>query len=179
MKCAIVNTMKPDVPANDLPLLPPDAEIETKPVLRRAISANRELARLKGYCSLLPNETILLNTIVLKEARASSEIENIVTTQDELYRALAADDRQMTPETKEVLNYRSAVWTGYRLLQGTGLLTSRTIVAIQEELEGDSTETDDLIVFGRNGGVPRRTWGRITACNDKTAPPLHKQRRRP
>jgi hypothetical protein len=97
MKSAIVNMMKPDVPANDLPLLPPDADIETKAVLRRAISANRELARLKGYCSRLPNETILLNTIVLKEARASSEIENIVTTQDELYRALAADDRQMTP----------------------------------------------------------------------------------
>ncbi len=138
MKCAIVNMMKPDVPANDLPLLPPDADIETKSILRHAISANRELARLKGYCSLLPNETILLNTIVLKEARASSEIENIVTTQDELYRALAADDRQMTPDTKEVLNYRSAVWTGYRLLQDTGLLTSRTIVAIQQELEGNS-----------------------------------------
>lgn len=138
MKCAIVNMMKPDVPANDLPLLPPDADIETKSVLRHAISANRELARLKGYCSLLPNETILLNTIVLKEARASSEIENIVTTQDELYRALAADDRHMTPETKEVLDYRSAVWTGYRLLRDTGLLTSRTIVAIQQELEGNS-----------------------------------------
>jgi hypothetical protein len=65
MKCAIVNTMKPDVPANDLPLLPPDTDIESKPVLRRAISANREPARLKGYCSLLQNETILLKTIGL------------------------------------------------------------------------------------------------------------------
>jgi Fic family protein len=138
MKCVTMNMMKPDVPANDLPHLPPDTDIETKSVLRHAITANRELACLKGYCSLLPNETILLNTIVLKEARASSEIENIVTTQDELYRALAADDRQMTPETKEVLNYRSAVWTGYRRLRDTGLITSRTIVAIQEELEGNS-----------------------------------------
>lgn len=124
MKCAITNLMKPDVPANDLPPLPPDADIETKSVLRRAISANRELARLKGYCSLLPNETILLNTIVLKEARASCEIENIVTIQDELYRALVADGRPITPETKEVLNYRSAVWKGYRLLRDTGLLKS-------------------------------------------------------
>ena len=78
--------MKPDVPANDLPLLPPDADIETKSVLRHAISANRELARLKGYCSLLPNETILLNTIVLKEARASSEIENIEMPGDNYHR---------------------------------------------------------------------------------------------
>ena len=105
---------------------------------RHAISANRELARLKGYCSLLPNQTILLNTIVPEEARAGSEIENIVTTQDELYRTLAADDKQMTPETKEVLNCRFAVWTGYRLLRDTSLLTSRTIVAIHEELAGNS-----------------------------------------
>ena len=70
-KCATMNMMKPDVPANDLPFLPPDADIETKSVLRHAIAANRELARLKGYCSLLPNETILLNTIVLKEERGS------------------------------------------------------------------------------------------------------------
>jgi Fic family protein len=127
MKRVAMNMMKPDVPANDLPLLPLDADIETKPVLRHAISANRELARLKGYCSLLPNETLLLNTIVLKEARASSEIENIVTTQDELYRALAADDRQMTPETKEVLNYRSG---GIRSLPGTALRNDRTGEAV-------------------------------------------------
>lgn len=138
MKYAIVHMMNPELPANDLPPLPPQADIEPKAVLRKAIAANRELARLKGYCSLLPNETILLNTIVLKEARASSEIENIITTQDELYRALVADERQITPETKEVLNYRSAVWRGYRLLQETDLLTTRTIIAIQEELEGNS-----------------------------------------
>lgn len=130
--------MDPNRPANDLPLLPPDAEIESKSVLRRAISANRELARLKGYCSQLPNETILLNTIVLKEARASSEIENIITTHDELYHALAVDDPQTSAQTKEVLNYRSAVWKGYELLKATGLLTTRSIVTIQEELEGNS-----------------------------------------
>jgi len=59
MKCAIVHMMKSDLPANDLPPLPPNADIEPKAVLRKAIAANRELARLKGYCSLLPNETIL------------------------------------------------------------------------------------------------------------------------
>jgi Fic family protein len=130
--------MDPNRPANDLPLLPPNAEIESKAVLRRAISANRELARLKGYCSQLPNETILLNTIVLKEARASSEIENIITTHDELYHALAVDDPQTTAQTKEVLNYRSAMWKGYRLLRERGLITTGSIVAIQEELERNS-----------------------------------------
>lgn len=130
--------MDPNRPANDLPLLPPNAEIESKTVLRRAISANRELARLKGYCSQLPNETILLNTIVLKEARASSEIENIITTHDELYHALAVDDPQTTAQTKEVLNYRSAMWKGYRLLRERGLITTGSIVAIQEELERNS-----------------------------------------
>ena len=130
--------MNPQLPANDLPLLPPDTEIEGKSVLRKAISANRELARLSGYCSLLPNETILLNTIVLKEARASSEIENIITTQDELYRAMASEAGNATPETKEVLNYRSALWKGHSLLRDTGVLATRTILAIQEKLEGNS-----------------------------------------
>jgi len=75
---------------------------------------------------------------VLKEARASSEIENIITTQDELYRAMASDAAQATPETKEVLNYRSALWRGYSLLRDTGVLATRTILAIQQELEGNS-----------------------------------------
>ena len=127
--------MDPSTPCNDLAPLPPGHDLETPSVLKKAISAHRELARLSGYCSLLPNESILLNTIVLKEARASSEIENIVTTTDELYRALVSDRALSDPAVKEVLNYRSATWTGYRLLRDTGLLTTRTIVAIQEELE--------------------------------------------
>ena len=78
--------MKQDfsIPYNELPTLPPKADIESKRILNQAIKSNVELARLKGYCSLLPNETILLNSIVLKEARTSSEIENIITTQDNL-----------------------------------------------------------------------------------------------
>ena len=96
--------MNPAIPYNDLALLPPSQDLETPSILKKAISAHRELARLSGYCSLLPNESILLNTIVLKEARASSEIENIVTTSDELYRALASDGAASDPAVKEVLN---------------------------------------------------------------------------
>jgi len=76
--------MEANTPNNNLPLLPPNTEIDSKNILNHAIKANRELALLKGYCSLLPNESILLSSVILKEATASSEIENILTTQDEL-----------------------------------------------------------------------------------------------
>ncbi|NBC30468.1 MAG: Fic family protein [Spirochaetes bacterium] len=127
--------MDPSVPANDLPRLPPAVDVESKATLKEAIAANRELARLKEYCSRLPNEAILLDTIVLKEARASSEIENIVTTHDELYRALTVRDEQIGPETKEVLNYRSAMWNGVALLREHNLITTRMIMRMQEVLE--------------------------------------------
>jgi len=74
-------------PYNDLPLLPPQAELETKAVLKQAIAANRVLANLRGLAAQIPNQGMLINSIALQEARLSSEIENIVTTNDELYRA--------------------------------------------------------------------------------------------
>jgi len=123
------------LPFNNLPPLPPKAEVETKETLSAAIGANRELARLSGYCSLLPNDSILLSSIVLKEASASSEIENIITTQDELYRALAGSTGQVDQQTKEVLNYRSALYVGYGALRKKGILFLNTILAIQQELE--------------------------------------------
>lgn len=137
-KCYNMYSMIPTKPFNNLPPLPPTENIETAPILKKAISANRELARLSGYCSLLPDESILLNTIILKEARASSEVENIITTNDDLFRALAIDESHVGPATKEVLNYREATRKGYSLMKETGLLTTRTMVAIQEELEQNS-----------------------------------------
>lgn len=127
--------MDPCRPYNELPPLPPNTTIDTTRVLRAAIDANRELGRLSGYCSQLPNQEILLNSIVLKEARASSEIENIVTTQDELYRALAVEYGSVEPATKEVLNYRSAMWTGLKSLRASGLITTNLIEDVQRELE--------------------------------------------
>jgi Fic family protein len=123
---------------NELPKIPPSSDIETKEILYHTINANKELARLNGYCSLLPNETILLNSIVLKEAKASSEIEDIITTQDEIYRALTEKQATINIQTKEVLNYRSAIWVGYNEFKKRGLLTVKTIEKIQEELEGNS-----------------------------------------
>ena len=122
-------------PNNNLPLLPPKIDIETKRILNQAIKSNIELARLRGYCSLLPNSSILLNSIILKEARTSSEIENIITTQDELYSAIASSSKNIDSNTKEVLKYRSAMWTGYNELKGKEFLSINSILNIQSELE--------------------------------------------
>jgi Fic family protein len=73
----------PDKPYNDLPLLPPKAGLETKAALRKAIAANKALAELKGAGDLIPNQGVLINAIVLQEAKLSSEIANVVTTNNE------------------------------------------------------------------------------------------------
>ncbi len=105
-----------DQPYNDLPGLPPAAVIETVRTLKRAISASRALAELKGAGELIPNQALPLRAIVLQEARLSSEIENIVTTNDDLYRALGDDDSNYEPRIKEVLRYEDALWHGYSQL---------------------------------------------------------------
>ena len=107
----------PDRPYNDLPLLPPKAELETKAVLRKAIAANKALAELKGAGDLIPNQGVLINAIVLQEAKLSSEIENVVTTNDELYRAFADAGQNTNPHTKEVLHYSEALWHGFDTLK--------------------------------------------------------------
>jgi Fic family protein len=114
-------------PYNDLPLLPPAVELETPAILKKAIAAKRVLAELKGLAKLIPNQGILINGIVLQEARLSSEIENILTTNDELYKA-AADERLSTDlHTKEVLRYREALWHGFQALEHRPLATNLCI----------------------------------------------------
>lgn len=124
----------PTVPYNDLPLLPPKSEVETKAVLKQAIAATRALAELKGAGDLLPNQSILINSIPLQEAKASSEIENIVTTEDKLYKA-AASELEADPATKEVLRYRTALKTGYEHLEHRPLSTN-TVIEICSILHG-------------------------------------------
>jgi len=103
-------------PNNELPPLPPAIDLETKPILKKCISAHRALATLKGAGDLIPNQAILINAVPLQEAKASSEIENIVTTGDDLYRASIIPSATTDPQTKEVLRYRSALRRGYDLL---------------------------------------------------------------
>lgn len=110
------------MPYNGLPLLPPTQDVETKRVLKAAIEANKALAELRGMGGLLPNQQLLLRTMLLQEARRSSEIENIVTTNDALYRALDADSEAADPATREVLHYERALWHGFsRLREGSAL----------------------------------------------------------
>lgn len=118
--------------------LPPAVEVETKRTLKKAIAANRALAELRGVGGLIPNQGMLIRAVVLQEAKLSSEIENIVTTNDKLYRAFSELTQSTDPNTKEVLHYEEALWHGYRTLkQGRPLSASLFI-----EIVGVIRETD-------------------------------------
>ena len=116
---------------NNLPL---KKEIETPKVLKKAISANKALANLNGVARIIPNSAILINSLVLQEAKDSSAIENIITTHDELYRA-NLDIESVTNEAKEVQNYKEALLRGFSLVKDTKLLLKKHIVEIQAVLE--------------------------------------------
>ena len=113
---------------------PPEADLETVPVLKKLNSAHRYLAELKGICRSIPNQGILINTLSLQEAKDSSEIENIITTHDELFRA-GISASPSSPAIKEVQNYASALHCGFGLIQKHGMLTNNHILTIQAELE--------------------------------------------
>jgi Fic family protein len=109
-------SFNPQQPYDDLPPLPPRADVETKAVLKQCVAASRALAELKGAGGLIPDQAILINAIPLQEAKLSSEIENIVTTQDDLFRAAVEESVDADPSTKEVLRYRTALRNGYEAL---------------------------------------------------------------
>lgn len=119
-----------NIPFNNLPLLPPNADIETKRILRKAISAGRALAQLNGTLLNLPNPTLFLDTIYLQEAKASSEVENIITSNDELYKSLVADRKIENSATKEVLSYKEALWLGLEELKTQPFITTNLCVKI-------------------------------------------------
>ena len=106
-------------PAYKLPPLPPQVDLETIPVLKALNSASRALADLKGQAKTIPNQGILIDTLALQEAKASSEVENIVTTQDELFQADVFPDDPQSPAAKEVARYRDALRLGHHRLHGT------------------------------------------------------------
>lgn len=113
----------PEQPYNDLPLLPPDVDLETRPVLKACITARAALAELKSAANLIPNQAMLINSLPLLEAQASSEIENIVTTSDQLFRFLSLSD-QADVATKEALRYRTALFEGFKSLDNKPLSTA-------------------------------------------------------
>lgn len=121
---------------NKRKMLPLAIDLETKSVLKMVNKANKKLAELKGMEPLIPNEEILIQTLTLQEARESSSIENIVTTQDELYRAdLDLKGAAVSASTKEVMRYRIALRQGFEAVRTNKLLTNNIILDIQQELE--------------------------------------------
>ena len=133
-------------PHNDLPLLPPACELETRRVLKKCVAAHRALAELKGAGDMIPNQAVLINAIPLQEAKLSSEIENIVTTQDALFQAALDESRESDPATKEVLRYRTALRRGCEVLQSGPLH-----ISLLEELCG--ILRDEEVVFRSEDNV--------------------------
>lgn len=117
----------PTKPYNALPSLPPQADIESKVILKQCITARSALAELKQAGELIPNQAILINTIPLLEAKDSSEIENVVTTADKLFRFAQVDDKKADAATKEALRYRTALYEGCQSLKKKPLNTNTAI----------------------------------------------------
>ena len=145
----------PKKPYNNLPLLPPPEDlIESRTIWQAEAAARQALAELKGYAHVMPNQAILINAVVIQEAKDSSEIENIITTQDALYRALTVDSGIIDAHTKEVVNYREAIFNGAQSIKKKHVLTVNDMVEIQ------------TIIVGNNAGI-RKLPGTALA-NDAT-----------
>ena len=125
---------------------------DTPPILKRLATASRALAELKGIAASIPNQSILINTLGLQEAKDSSEIENIVTTHDELFKDDVLPEALASPAAKEVLCYRQALHLGYRLVRDSGLITANHIIDIQAELERNNAG------FRKLPGTALKTW---------------------
>ncbi|OBX08778.1 addiction module protein [Gallibacterium salpingitidis] len=144
----------PEIAYNALPELPPLQELETKEILKQTILARAALAELKQAAELIPNQAMLINTIPIMEARASSEIENIMTTTDKLFQSLQIESNSVDPATKEALRYRTALFAGYNDLDRLPLCT-KTAVLVCSEIKG--REMDIRKVSGT--AIRNRTTG--------------------
>lgn len=134
----------PSSPHNDLPLLPPSTDVESKAVLRRCIRARTALAELNIAGQLIPNQTVL-SSIPLLEAKVSSEIENIVTTNDNLFRQANLFDDAADAATKEALRYRNALYESFNSLRERPIST-RTAVEICRRIKGIDLDVRSSLV---------------------------------
>lgn len=145
-------------PFNNLPLIPPEEnKIITIAILKALNNANKALAELKGIAKKLPNQSMLVNTISLREAKASNEIENIFTTDDELYKSLTVKETELKGGAKEVLFYRQALWTGYNEIKKNkefdlDLIVKiyQQIIQINDSIRPPQTET---VIMKRGSGL--------------------------
>lgn len=128
-----------DQPYNSLPLLPPNSPLETTEVLRKTITASRALAELNGAIINLPNPQLFLDTIHLQEAKGSSEIENIITTNDDLYKAIVADKKYDNPASKEVISYKEALWYGLQELENKPFISTNLCIEIVRRIKKNTS----------------------------------------
>ncbi|MHC1777564.1 MAG: Fic family protein [Lentimicrobium sp.] len=154
----ILYFINPDrnVPWNNLPELPIRAELyKTVEILEKLGDAKAALARLHGRSAIIPNQGLLINTISLQEAKISSAIENIFTTDDELYKAYSSQNTESSEASKEVLRYREALWSGYNYLQKTGLFDKEYFIKIFQEIKqtSDGIRPDFLNTTIKQGGT--------------------------
>jgi cell filamentation protein, protein adenylyltransferase len=131
-------------PYNSLPDLPPKADIETKEILKKTISASRALSELKGAITNLPNPLLFIDTINLQEAQASSAVENIVTTQDALFRAAVAEKRIDDKATKEVIHYKDALWYGFEEIKKKPILTTNLFISVMRIIKENQSGIRNL-----------------------------------
>lgn len=152
---ADLSSFDPSEPYNELPLLPPAQDVETKEVLRKCIAAGRALAALRQAAALIPNQDVLINTIPIREANDSSAIENIVTTNDKLFRYANLDPEKADAATKETLRYRSALLSGYRDLERHPLntKTATNICRAIKNVELDIRRTTGTVLQNNKTGA--------------------------
>ena len=150
-------------PYNQLPPLPPVDEINNNPqILKALVAASRALAKVDGHLSRLPNPLMLINTLALQEAKSSTEIENIFTTEDELYKAISSEKKfgKISPATKEVLKYREALWAGYQHLQDNNIIETSLILnifkAIKNTNEGIRPPHAQVVIKRGNSDIRPR-----------------------
>ncbi len=125
----------PDIPYNELSLLPPESsKIESIKILKQENKTIAAISELKGIAHIIPNQAILINAIVLQEAKDSSEIENIITTSDILYKAISTNAMKYDPATKEVMYYREALYEGFKKIKERELLSINDIIDLQRIL---------------------------------------------
>jgi Fic family protein len=152
----IIYPVNPDrnLPWNDLPLLPIRQELyQTVDILEKLGDAKAALAKLQGRSVVIPNQGLLINTISLQEAKISSAIENIFTTDDELYKAYS-DQNTETGASKEVLRYREALWSGFNYLKDLGYFNQDYFIRVFREIKqtSDSIRPDFLNTTIKQGG---------------------------
>lgn len=145
-------------PYNELPELPPpDAKVITIEILQSLNRANKALAELKGLARKLPNQSMLVNTIALREAKASTAIENIFTTDDELYKSLTVSDNDLVGNAKEVLFYRQALWAGYQKIKSKGVFDKDLIIDIYRKIkqveDGIRPPQTETVIIKRGSGL--------------------------